>query len=157
MEKIPFTLEGFERLTEELKRLKHTDRPAVIAAIAEARGHGDLSENAEYHAAKEKQGFIEGRIGELENKLGRAEVIDVKTLSGDVVKFGAKVKIVDDESGDEHIYQIVGPDEGNLDAGLISLSSPLARALIGKKAGSVVEVGTPKGQKVYEVLNVKFG
>ncbi len=157
MEKIPFTLEGFERLTEELKRLKHTDRPAVIAAIAEARGHGDLSENAEYHAAKEKQGFIEGRIGELENKLGRAEVIDVKTLSGDVVKFGAKVKLVDDESGDEYTYQIVGPDEGNLDAGLISLASPIARALIGKKAGSVVEVGTPKGQRVYEVLGVKFG
>lgn len=157
MEKIPMTLEGFDRLTEELRRLKAEDRPAVIQAIAEARAHGDLSENAEYAAAKEKQGFIEGRIAELTDKLGRAEVIDVKALSGDTIKFGATVTVADDETGDEKTYQIVGADEGNLEAGRISLSSPIARALMGKKQGAMIEVTTPKGTKSYEVLNVKFG
>lgn len=157
VEKVPMTLEGFERLEKELKNLRSTERPAVIAAIAEARAHGDLSENAEYHAAREKQSFIEGRIAELEDKLSRAEVIDVKKMDGSTIKFGATVVLEDEDSGDEVKYQIVGADEANIDQGRISIISPLSRALIGKSAGDVVEVNTPRGSKSYEVKKVKFG
>lgn len=156
MEKIPVTSGGFVRMEEELKRLKTTDRPAVIQAIAEAREHGDLSENAEYHAAREKQSFIEGRIEELEDKVSRAEVIDVSKLSGDTVKFGATVTIVDEDTEEETTYQIVGDYEANIEQRKLSLSAPLSRALIGKSAGDSVEVTTPKGQKSYEILEVAF-
>jgi len=156
MEKIPMTAGGYARLEEELKRLKSTDRPAIIKAIAEARAHGDLSENAEYHAAKERQGFIESRVIELEDKLRRAQVIDIKTLSGDKVKFGATVKVVDADTDQETVYQLVGPDEADIKCGLLSISAPLARALIGKGEGDTVEVSTPGGGKSYEVLSVEF-
>lgn len=150
------TAEGYAQLEEELKNLKSVERPAVIAAIAEAREHGDLSENAEYHAAREKQGFIEGRIKELEAVISVAEVINPKELSGDVVRFGATVLVVDEDTDEETTYQIVGQHEANLEAGKISVSSPLARALIGKSLGDSVEVRTPGGTKAYEVIEVEY-
>ena len=155
MDKIPITNIGFEKLEEELKILKSIERPTVIKSIAEAREHGDLSENAEYHAAKEKQAFIEGRITELEDVTSRAEVIDLTRLSGETVTFGTKVKIVDEESDQETNYQIVGPYEANLEEGLISVASPIARALIGKEVGMSVAVTTPGGTKNYEILTIE--
>jgi len=157
MEKFPMTADGLQRLEVELKRLKSTERPAIIQAIAEARSHGDLAENAEYHAAKEKQGFTEARIAELEGKVSCAQVIDVSALSGDQVKFGATVRLADIDSDEEITYQIVGADEANIKDGRISISSPLARALIGKSTGDEVDVTTPGGQRAYEVLGVSFG
>lgn len=156
MNKVPMTLEGYARLQEELKRLKSTDRPAIIRAIAEARDHGDLSENAEYHAARERQGFIEGRVMELEDKIARAEVIDVSRLSGSAVKFGATVTLADEETDEEQTFQIVGEDEADVSQGRLSVTSPLARALIGKQIGESVEVATPRGAKSYEVVTVGF-
>jgi transcription elongation factor GreA len=157
MNKIPMTLEGYNRLQEELRRLKTTERPNIIKAIAEARDHGDLSENAEYHAARERQGFIEGRIMELEDKIARTEVIDVSKLSGKVVKFGAKVTLADEDTDEEQTFQIVGEDEADVSQGRLSITSPLARALIGKSKGDSVEVSTPRGAKSYEVVKVAFG
>lgn len=156
MEKIPMTALGLERLEKELKQLKSVDRPNIIEAIAEARAHGDLSENAEYAAAKEKQSFIEGRIKELESIISRAEVIDITSLSGETIKFGATVKIVDEESEEELTYQIVGDYEADIRRNLISTSAPIGRALIGKKVGTSVEVATPKGTKFYEILTVEY-
>ncbi|HZB91104.1 MAG TPA: transcription elongation factor GreA [Stellaceae bacterium] len=156
MSKIPMTAAGFERLQEELKRLKSVDRPAIIRAIAEARDHGDLSENAEYHAARERQGFIEGRVLELEDKIARAEVIDVSKLSGKVVKFGATVTLEDEETEEKVVYQIVGEDEADITQRRLSVTSPLARALIGKTVGESVEVSTPRGARAYEVVKVAF-
>ncbi|WP_372005577.1 transcription elongation factor GreA [Tistrella mobilis] len=156
MEKVPMTLEGFDRLTAELKHLKTVARPEVINAIAEARAHGDLSENAEYHAARERQSFIEGRIAELEDKLSRSEVIDPTKLSGDRVKFGATVTVVDEETEEETSYKIVGVDEADLKIGRISVTSPMARALINKAVGETVEVATPKGRRSYEIMAVSF-
>lgn len=155
MEKIPMTREGFDALDRELRDLKSVQRPAVIRSIAEAREHGDLSENAEYHAAREKQSFIEGRVKELESVLGRAEVIDPSKLSGSI-KFGATVTIVDEDTEDEHTYKIVGEVEANIEAGLLNMKSPLARALIGKEEGDSVEVATPRGPRSYEVLRVAY-
>jgi transcription elongation factor GreA len=155
MEKIPMTRGGFTALDEELKTLKSVERPAVIRAIAEAREHGDLSENAEYHAAREKQSFIEGRIKELEAVLSRAEVIDPAKLSG-TVKFGATVTLADEDSGEERTYQIVGETEADIERGLLNIRSPLARALIGKDEGDSVEVKTPGGQRSYEVLSIRY-
>jgi transcription elongation factor GreA len=156
MEKIPMTASGFNRLQEELKQLKSIERPAVIKAIAEAREHGDLSENAEYHAARERQSFIEGRVSELEDKISRAEVIDPTKLSGDVVKFGATITLADEDTDEESTYQIVGQDESDIRAGRLSIQSPLARALIGKSIGDSVEVSTPGGSKLYEIVTVQF-
>jgi transcription elongation factor GreA len=156
MDKVPMTLAGFERLNEEMKRIKSVDRPNVIKAISEAREHGDLSENAEYHAAREKQSFIEGRLAEIEDKLSRAEVIDVSKLSGKTVRFGATVTLVDEDTNQEATYQIVGLDEAQLEKGLISVTSPLARGLIGKSEGESVEVAAPSGPKGYEILKVSF-
>ncbi len=156
MTKIPMTATGFNRLQEELKRLKTIDRPAIIRAIAEARDHGDLSENAEYHAARERQGFIEGRVMELEDKIARAEVIDVSKLSGKVVKFGATVTLADEETDEKTVYRIVGEDEADIAKGRLSVTSPLARALIGKSIGESVEVSTPRGARAYEVVKVAF-
>jgi transcription elongation factor GreA len=156
MEKIPMTPEGYARLEAELKHLKANERPAVIKAIAEARDHGDLSENAEYHAARERQSFIEGRVAELEDKIARAEVIDVSKLSGKVIKFGAKVTLADEDSGDEATYQIVGAEEADVEKGRLSVTSPLARALIGKQTGDSVEVTTPRGSKAYEIIRVRY-
>jgi len=157
MSKIPITLRGAELLREELKRLKTVDRPAVVAAIAEARAHGDLSENAEYAAAKERQGFIEGRIAEVEGKLGNAQIIDPAALDADGrVVFGATVELEDLDSGDAVTYQIVGDDEADLKQNKISLNSPVARALIGKFAGDVAEVQTPGGRREYEILDVSY-
>lgn len=150
------TREGFEKLQAELKQLKTVDRHEVIKAIASARELGDLSENAEYHAARERQGFIEGRIAELEDKLARADVIDVKLLNGTSIKFGASVKLIDEDTEETVSYQIVGDDESNLSKGKISLSSPLAKALIGKDAGNSVDVRTPGGVKSYEIIEVAF-
>ena len=150
------TAGGYARLEEELKHLKVTERPAVIKAIEEARAHGDLSENAEYHAAKEKQGFIEGRVQELEDKIGRAEVIDPAQLSGSKIKFGATVCIADEDTDEESTYQIVGTDESDIKAGLLSVSSPLARALIGKEVGDTISVEAPGGARGYEVVTVDF-
>ncbi len=149
------TRRGFDALDEELKQLKTEARPAVIRDIAEARAHGDLSENAEYHAAREKQGFIEGRIKELEGILSLAEVIDPARLSG-AVKFGATVQLVDEDSDEEKTYQIVGEVEANIEAGLLNIRSPLARALIGKDEGDSVDVVTPGGQRSYEILSVRY-
>jgi transcription elongation factor GreA len=157
MNKVPITTDGYNRLQEELKRLKSIERPAIIKQIAEAREHGDLSENAEYHAARERQGFIEGRLMELEDKIARAEVIDVTKLSGKTVKFGATVKLADEETDEEQTFQIVGEDEADVGQGLLSITSPLARALIGKSVGDSVEVSTPRGAKSYEVVAVRFG
>lgn len=156
MQNFPMTAKGFTKLTEELKHLKTVERPSIIKAIAEARALGDLSENAEYHSAREKQSFIEGRIIELEDKIARSEVIDISKLSGDIVKFGATVKLIDYENNKEHVYQIVGEYEANLDHGLISIASPLSRAIIGKKTDDIVEVVTPNGLKEYQILEVEF-
>jgi len=156
MDKVPMTAEGFQALDEELKRLKTQERPAVIAAIAEARSHGDLSENAEYHAAKERQGWIEGRIAEIEDKIARAQVIDVSKLSGAQVKFGATVSVVDEDTEEEARYQIVGEHEADVRSGKVSIASPIARAMIGKESGDVVEVNTPGGVKAYEILKVEW-
>ena len=150
------TGEGYSALDEELKRLKSVERPNVIAAISEARSHGDLSENAEYHAAKERQGWIEGRIAEIEDKISRAQVIDVSKLSGSQVKFGATVTVVDEDTEDEARYQIVGEHEADVKQGRISVTSPIARSLIGKEKGDVVEVNTPGGVKAYEILKVEW-
>ena len=155
MEKIPLTRAGFTLLDDELKQLKSVERPAVIRAIAEAREHGDLSENAEYHAAREKQSFIEGRVKELESILSRAEVIDPSKFTGGV-KFGATVIVSDDDSGEEKTFQIVGEVEADLERGLLNIRSPLARALIGKDEGDSIEVKTPGGQKSYEIVSVRF-
>jgi transcription elongation factor GreA len=157
MSKIPLTVNGAELLRNELQRLKTVDRPNVIAAIAEARSHGDLSENAEYDAAKERQGFIEGRIKEVESKLGHAQIIDPTLLDADGrVVFGATVELEDMDAGTKVKYQIVGDDEADLKSGKISLNSPVARALIGKYAGDVAEVHTPGGLREYEVLDVRY-
>jgi transcription elongation factor GreA len=150
------TAEGYKALDEELKRLKTVERPNVIAAIAEARAHGDLSENAEYHAAKERQGWIEGQIAEIEDKIARAQVIDVSKLSGKQIKFGATVSVIDEDTEDEARYQIVGEHEADVKSGRISLSSPLSRAMIGKEVGEVVEVNTPGGVKAYEITKVEW-
>lgn len=156
LQKFPMTATGLQRLEEELRKLKSTERPAIIRAIAEARSHGDLSENAEYHAARERQSFIEGRILELEDIISSAEVIDPASLSGDTVKFGAKITLVDEETEIESTYQIVGVHEADIRAGLLSVSSPLAKALIGKSVGSSVSVPAPGGDKVYEILSVIY-
>lgn len=156
MEKIPMTRGGYERLLEELKRLKTEERPSVIRAIEEARGYGDLSENAEYHAAKERQSFIETRVAELEDKARRAEVVDVSRLSGNQIKFGATVTLSDEDTDEKITYQIVGADESDIRAGLLSIQSPLARALIGKAKGDSVEVVTPGGARAYEILSVAY-
>jgi len=151
------TAPGLKRLEDELRTLKSSERPAVIRAIAEARSHGDLSENAEYHAARERQSFIEGRIAELEEIVSSVEVIDPAALSGDQVKFGAQVKLVDEETEREASYQIVGVYEADIKQGLLSISSPLAKALIGKKTGETVSVPAPGGDKTYEILSVRYG
>ena len=156
MERLPITPEGYKRLEDELRNLKSVERPAVIQAIAEARAHGDLSENAEYHAAKERQGFIESRIVKLESKLGRADVIDPGTMSGSRIQFGATVILADEDTDEESTYRIVGADESDIKTGQLSVSSPLARALIGKEQGDSVEVVTPGGSKSYEVVEVKY-
>lgn len=156
MEKVPMTVEGYDALQTEIKHLKSVERPNIIAAIAEARAHGDLSENAEYHAAKEEQGHNEARIAELNDSISRAEIIDVSKLSGDIVKFGATVTVVDEETDAEASYQIVGADEADVKLGKISITSPLSRGLIGKTAGDSIEVVTPGGGKSYEILNVTF-
>ncbi len=155
-EKVPMTSNGYTELNEELKRLKFVERPRIVAAIEEARGHGDLSENAEYHSAREQQSFNEGRIMELEGALSHAQVIDTKSLSGDKVMFGATVKLEDLDEGHQNTYQIVGQYETNLEKGKISLLSPIAKALIGKNLGDVVDVKTPKGEKSYEILSVQY-
>ena len=156
MEKMPITAEGLSRLQEELRRLKAVERPEVIRWLEEARTHGDLSENAEYHAARERQSFIEGRVAELEDKIRRAEVIDVSKLSGKAVKFGATVDLVDVDTDEEVTFLIVGAEESDINSGKLSVTSPLARALIGKEVGETVEVSTPRGSKVYEILKVRF-
>ncbi len=150
------TAAGHVALEQELKQRQQVERPRIIAAISEARAHGDLSENAEYHAAKEQQSLNEGRIAELEDKLSRAEVIDVSKLSGDVVKFGATVTLVDEDTEEEKVWQIVGDSEADAKAGRISISSPMARALIGKKKGTSVEVVTPKGARSFEIVEVRW-
>ncbi len=155
-EKVPMTRKGYEELTAELKRLKFEERPRIVAAIEEARGHGDLSENAEYHSAREQQSFNEGRIMELEGALSHAQIIDTHTLSGDKVLFGATVTLSDADTEQESTYQIVGQYEANIDKGLISLLSPIAKALIGKSVGDLIEVKTPKGEKSYEILSVQY-
>jgi transcription elongation factor GreA len=157
MKRTPMTLRGAEALRAELKRLKSEARPSIIKAIAEARGHGDLSENAEYHAAREQQGFIEGRINEIEVKLGTAEIIDPSRLAGgDKVVFGASVELEDQQGGARVTYQIVGEDEADIRAGRISITSPIARAIVGKTEGDVVEVEAPAGTRSYEVLTIRF-
>lgn len=155
MEKIPLTRAGYTALNDELKKLKSVERPAVIRAIAEAREHGDLSENAEYHAAREKQSFIEGRVKELEGILSLADVIDPASLSGSV-KFGATIKIVDEDTDEERTYQIVGEPEADIENGKLNIKSPLARSLIGKDEGDSVEVRTPGGEKSYEILSIEY-
>jgi transcription elongation factor GreA len=150
------TAPGLQRLEEELRQLKSEERPAIIRAIAEARSHGDLSENAEYHAARERQSFIEGRIAELEEIISSAEVIDPSALSGEHVKFGAHVWLVDEETEKESTYQIVGVHEADIKLGRLSISSPLAKALIGKKTGDTISVPAPGGDRTYEILGVKF-
>lgn len=150
------TESGYIALDAELKRLKTEERPAIIAAIAEARSHGDLSENAEYHAAKDRQSFIEGRISELEDKMARSQVIDVKQLSGSTVKFGATIKVLDEDTETESVYKIVGEDEADVRAGKISIASPIARAMIGKESGDVVEVVAPSGLRSLEILSVSW-
>ena len=156
MDKLPMTAEGLKSLEDELKRLRGEERPAVIKAIEVAREHGDLSENAEYHAARDRQSFIEGRLAELEDMISRADVIDPKTLSGKIVRFGATVKLADEDTDEESTYQIVGSHEADVESGRLSLTSPLARALIGKTVSDSVEVTTPGGSKSYEVLKVTF-
>jgi len=156
VQKFPMTAEGLARLEEELKHLRSQERPAVIRAIAEARAHGDLSENAEYHAARERQSFIEGRIAELETIIPSSEVIDIAKLSGNQVRFGAKVTVLDEETEQEKTYRIVGQYEADMKDGSISISSPLAKALIGKKVGDTVEVPAPGGARAYEITAVAF-
>ena len=157
MSRIPLTQRGAEKLRDELKRLKTVERPAIVKAIAEARAHGDISENAEFHAAKEQQSFLEGRIAEMEAKLGNAQIVDVTKLNaGGKVVFGATVSLADAESGKETRYQIVGEDEADIKAGMISINSPIARALIGKKEGDVVEVQAPGGVREVEILGVEY-
>jgi len=156
MIKVPLTVRGAEMLKAELQRLKSVERPSVIEAIAEARAQGDLSENAEYHAAKERQGWIEGQIAEIEDKISRAQVIDVSKLSGNQVKFGATVTVVDEDTEEEATYQIVGEHEADVKKGKISIASPIARAMISKEVGDVVEVNTPGGVKAYEILKVEW-
>ena len=156
MEKVPMTAAGFRRLEAELKHLKTVERPAVIRALAEARDHGDLSENAEYHAARERQSFIEGRVMEIEDTLARAQVIDVSALSGEHVKFGATVTLADEDTDEESTYQIVGVHESDVREGRLSITAPLARGLIGKTVGDIVEVSTPTGSKSYEIVQVQF-
>lgn len=156
MNKFPMTEEGLNRLKAELDRLKAVERPAVIRALSEAREHGDLAENAEYHAARERQSFIEGRVAELESKIRNAEVIDVSKLSGKAVKFGATVKLADEDTDETMTYRIVGADESDINAGLLSITSPLAQALIGKEKGDSVVVNTPRGARAYEIMSVKY-
>jgi transcription elongation factor GreA len=156
MEKVPMTSDGLKHLEDELKTLKSQERPAIIKAIAAAREHGDISENAEYTAARERQGFVEGRIGELEDIISRAEVIDLSKLSGKIVKFGATVRLADEDTDEKVKYQIVGPYEADINKGRISITSPIGRALIGKTVGDSVEVQTPRGAKMYEVVGVAF-
>jgi len=156
MQKFPMTVQGHAALETELKHLKTVERPEIINAIAVARDHGDLKENAEYHAAKEKQGFIEGRIQELESKLSLSQVIDPSTMSGDMVRFGATVKIVNEDTDEESTYQIVGEDEANVKDGKISVTSPIARAMITKEVGDAFEVIAPGGSKGYEILEVHY-
>jgi transcription elongation factor GreA len=155
-EKVPMTASGYQKLEDELKRLKTVERPAVVRAIAEARTHGDLSENAEYHAAKERQGFLEGRVMELEDLISRAQIIDVSKLSGKTVKFGATVTVIDEDTDEKAKYQIVGDYEADLKQKRISISSPIARALIGKSVGESAEVQTPSGSKSYEIVKVEW-
>ena len=156
MTKFPITHKGFDNLEKEIKHLKHVERPKIIDAIATARDFGDLSENAEYHAAREKQSFIEGRILDLEDKIARAEIIDISKLSGNTIKFGATVKLIDDESEEIVVYHIVGEYEADITKKRVSIMSPIAKALIGKGVGDVVEVSTPKNSKSYEVLEVSY-
>ena len=156
MEKVPMTQSGFTALEEELKRRTSEDRHRIVNAISEAREHGDLSENAEYHAAKEQQSLNEGRIMELEDLVARAEIIDISKMSGDTIKFGATVRLVDEESDEEKHYQIVGDQEADVASGKISISSPIARALIGKEEGDSVEVAAPGGARAYEILKVQY-
>jgi transcription elongation factor GreA len=156
MQRIPMTADGFQALHAELKTLKSEERPAIIAAIAEARSHGDLSENAEYHAAKDKQSFIEGRVLELEDKLSRAEVIDTSRLKGKTVKFGATVKVKDEDTGETFVYKIVGEDEADVAKKKISISSPIARAMIGKEEGDTADVSAPGGAKSFEIVSITW-
>jgi transcription elongation factor GreA len=155
-EKVPMTPEGHARLREEMKRLKEIELPQVVKDIGTAREHGDLSENAEYHAARERQSFIEGRVAELEDKIARAEVIDVSKLSGKVIKFGATVTLEDEETEEKTVYQIVGEDEADISKGRLSVTSPVARALISKTIGDNVEVSTPRGARSYEIVKVQY-
>jgi len=156
MERIPMTAAGFKALEDEVNHLKNVERHAIIKLIAEARAHGDLSENAEYHAAKERQAFVEGRVMELEDKIGRADVIDVSKLSGTTVMFGATVTLVDEDSNEKRKFQLVGDHEADAKKGRISISSPISRALIGKSKGDTVEVAAPGGARSYEILKVEF-
>ena len=156
MQRIPMTAEGRQALDAELKNLKSVERPAVIAAIAEAREHGDLSENAEYHAAKEKQSFIEGRVAELEDKLARAEIIDTSKINDSRIVFGATVTVIDVDTEEEATYRIVGEDEADIAAGKVSVTSPLARALIGKEEGDEAEVAAPGGARAYEIAKIEY-
>jgi len=157
MDKVPMTGNGFSKLKEELRWRQQEERPRIIEAISEARTHGDLSENAEYHAAKEAQSLNEGRVNELEDLVARAEVIDVSKLSGDKVKFGATVVLIDEDTEEKRTYQIVGDQEADVKSGRISISSPIARALIGKEVGEAIEVIAPGGARGYEILQVRFG
>ena len=156
MEKIPMTAAGYAAIEEELRRRKQTDRPSIIQAIAEARAHGDLSENAEYHAAKEQQGMNEARIADLEEQIGRADIIDVSKLTGDEIKFGATVTLIDEDTEEKKVYQIVGDMEADVRSGKISISSPIARALIGKSTGDSVDVAAPGGTRASEIEKVAF-
>ena len=156
MAKFPMTIDGYNKLQSELKQLIHEDRTNIIKAIAEARAHGDLSENAEYHSAKEKQSFIEGKIAEIESTIAQADIIDVSSLSGKEVKFGATVSVIDEDTNQQFTYQIVGEHEADINNKKLSISSPLARALIGKEKGSIVEFSSPKGIKSYSIKSVKF-
>jgi transcription elongation factor GreA len=156
MDKVPMTAGGHQRMEEEIKHLKTVERPAIIRMIAEAREHGDLSENAEYHAAKERQSFVEGRVMELEDKISRAEIIDVTKLEGDKVVFGATVTVVDEDTDEENRFQIVGEFEADVKEGRISITSPIARGLIAKSVGDSVEVNTPGGGRSYEILKIEY-
>ncbi len=156
MDKVPMTVHGFSALEAELKTRQQEERPRIIQAIAEARAHGDLSENAEYHAAKEAQSHNEGRIAELEDRLSRADVIDVTKLSGDTIKFGATVTMIDEDTEEKKVYQLVGENEADVKSGKVSITSPTARALITKRVGDTVEVNTPGGGKSYEILKIEF-
>ena len=156
MNKVPMTSDGYARLDAELRRLKTTERPEIIRAIAAAREHGDLSENAEYHAARERQAFVEGRVADLEDVIRRAEIIDVSKLSGENVKFGATVTLSDEDTGEKRTFQLVGEHESDVDAGRLSINSPMARAVIGRTVGDSVEVTTPKGTRSFEVTGVTY-